>query len=373
MLSKGCYENNTVLRAELAVIHVTLTEFQHDDDLKHATDSLTALQIILTLLTRPAERQHTSHKLLLDAIIDLIRTRNENQQHTTLRKVRAHTGIIGNEAADTTAKRVILEEDTLPANQIYRHTLGALPHRPPFWISYQASPPAPTRGTATGLNSTSTRTPLQSLSEEDLGHTQAFTNPSKQFRRHVKPRLLNSLHHTSLYRRLILQASKDGARLATTASQITKRRRDSPKQATLLLKFLWGQLYNGKLAHRYGHQNTSACRLCGAPDSCTHIVGACPANTPHIIKKHNAAVQLIHAMIRQASKGGAALHRSPLTLISCDAGNITQVTPPQLTAILNEEEPTTTPPSSRETEHLLDLLDPELFNSLPAQTGNLRD
>ncbi len=118
------------------------------------------------------------------------------------------------------------------------------------------------------------------------------------------------------------KASKDGARLNTTSTQITTRRRDSPNQATQLLKFLWGQLYNGKLAFKYGHQSTPACRLCGAPDSCTHIAGACPANTSHIIKKHNAAVQLIHAAIRQSAKGGAALHRSPLTLISCVAGNI---------------------------------------------------
>ena len=38
----GLEENNTVLMAELAAKHVALTEFQHDNDLKIATDSLTA-------------------------------------------------------------------------------------------------------------------------------------------------------------------------------------------------------------------------------------------------------------------------------------------------------------------------------------------
>jgi hypothetical protein len=201
--------------------------------------------------------------------------------------------------------------------------------------------------------------------------THAFTNPSKQFRRHVKPRLLSGLYHTSLYRRLILQASKDGARLNTTSAQITTRRRDSPKQASLLLKFLWGQLYNGKLAFRYGHQPTPACRLCGAPDSCTHIAGACPANTSHIIKKHNAAVQLVHAAIRQASKGGAALHRSPLTLISCDAGNISQTTSAQLAALLTDDAPEPPPLLPTDTSHLLDLLDPDLFKTV--DTRNYTD
>ena len=88
----------------------------------------------------------------------------------------------------------------------------------------------------------STRVNLQSLSEEDLGRNHAFTNPSKQFRKHVKPRVLNALYHTSQYRRIILQAAKDGARLGYTAAQITKRRKAAPAQATQLFKFLWGQL-----------------------------------------------------------------------------------------------------------------------------------
>ena len=228
---------------------------------------------------------HSPHKQLLDAILGLIRSRDDKGHSTTLRKLRSHTGIRGNETADTTAKRVILEEDTLPEGLVIRHTMGAQPYRPPYWLQYQCPTPAPTPSTATGLSSTSTRPPLQSLSEEDFGYTRAFTRPSKQFRSRVKPEILNSLYHTSLYRRLILQASKNGARLATTASQITKRRSSNPAQAAQLLKFLWGQLYNGKIAHRYGLQPTPACRLCGAPDSCTHIAGACPANTRHIVKK----------------------------------------------------------------------------------------
>lgn len=57
--------------------------------------------------------------------------------------------------------------------------------------------------------------------------------------------------------------------------------------------------------------------------------GASPANNGHISKKHNSTVQLAHTMIRRggrAFKGGAALHRSPLTRISYDAGVISQTT-----------------------------------------------
>jgi hypothetical protein len=165
----------------------------------------------------------------------------------------------------------------------------------------------------------------------------------------------------SLYRRLILKAQTDGARLHTTASQITRRRTSSPAQANQLYTFLWGQLYNGKIAHRYGKQPTSACRLCGLPDSCTHIAGTCPANTAHIIKKHNAAVQLVHTAIRKASKGGAALHRSPLTLLCCDAGITPQTTTSQLHAITHPHEPPCPPTPDNAVAHLLDHLDPTSF------------
>ena len=230
-------------------IHQALITFANDPDLQIATESLTALQILLAIIIDPASRPHSPHKHLLDAIIGLIRYRDGKGHSTTLRKIRSHTGIRGNEAADTTAKRVILEEKVLPEGLVIRHTLGALPFRPQYWIHYQCPTPTPTPARSIGLPSSSTRQPLQSLSEEDLGYTQAFTRPSKQFRNRVKPRVLAGLYHTSLYRRLILQASKHGARLATTASQITKRRASDPAQATQLLKFLWGQLYNGKIAH----------------------------------------------------------------------------------------------------------------------------
>ena len=78
-----------------------------------------------------------------------------------------------------------------------------------------------------------------------------------------------------------------------------------------ILKFVWGLYYCGKLAYRYGHQPTDACPLCNLRDSCTHIGGECKAPVNINIKRHNAACQLVHAMIRKASKGGGAMVSSP--------------------------------------------------------------
>ena len=65
---------------------------------------------------------------------------------------------------------------------------------------------------------------------------------------------------------------------------------------------------------------TDACRLCGMPDSCTHIGGECNGSNGLFIKRHNAAVQLVHAMVRNCAMGGDTLHSIPLVLVTCDAG-----------------------------------------------------
>ena len=82
-----------------------------------------------------------------------------------------------------------------------------------------------------------------------------------------------------------------------------KKLTQSPWEGTSLLKFIYGQLYNGKLAMRYGHALTDECPLCQMPDSCTHISEECPDHEAMRISRHNAACQLIHAAIRKTAKG----------------------------------------------------------------------
>ena len=151
---------------------------------------------------------------------------------------------------------------------------------------------------------------------------QAFTKPSNQLSHKVRNATLRSLHHTCVYKCLILKAKAQGARTSTVGTAMHSYIRSSPKEGITILKFLYGQLYNGKLAHRYKQAPTDACPLCGMPDSCTHTAGQGKVHVDHIISKHNAACQLAHAAIRTALKGGGNLH-SPhdLTLVSMDAGS----------------------------------------------------
>ncbi len=75
----------------------------------------------------------------------------------------------------------------------------------------------------------------------------ALTRPSSHLRLKVQNALLRSLHHSSLYRCLIVANKKKGARTKTVGHALHKKLTHSPWEGTSLFKFLYGQLYNGKI------------------------------------------------------------------------------------------------------------------------------
>jgi len=148
----------------------------------------------------------------------------------------------------------------------------------------------------------------------------AFKNPSHQLRQKDSAVTHHIMHHTSLYRRLILQGRKQGARIANTGKVLHTWLRDIPKEGTNLLKCVYGQQYNGKLAHRYDHAPTDECPLCHLPDSCQHLAGKCEAQKTLHINRHNAACQLVYAAIRNSAKDRGALYRAKdLILVTTNA------------------------------------------------------
>jgi hypothetical protein len=94
-------------------------------------------------------------------------------------------------------------------------------------------------------------------------------------RQKVRDATLINIHHTSLYMRLILQARTQGANTATTGTTLHIRLRENANEGSHILKFIYGRLYNGKLAKLYGYVPTDECLLCHIPDSYTHIAGEC--------------------------------------------------------------------------------------------------
>ena len=143
------------------------------------------------------------------------------------------------------------------------------------------------------------------------------------------------MREISIYRRLIQQARTQGANTATTEASLHTRLRKNAKEGTNLLKFIHGQLYNGKLAERYGHAPTDECLLCHRPDSCTHIACECKAHKNLSISRHIAACQLIHVAIRNSAEGGGALYNAEdLCLVAADAGNQHQTTEEELDSLV---------------------------------------
>jgi hypothetical protein len=148
-----------------------------------------------------------------------------------------------------------------------------------------------------------------------------FTHPSHNLRQKVRVATLRNMHHTSLYKRLTHQAREQGARITATGKALHTRLWERPKEGTNILNILYGQLYNGKLAHGYGHTPTNERPLCPLPDSCTHIAGKGEAHKNLHINRHNAASHLVHAAIRNSAKGGGALYRAKdLILVIADDG-----------------------------------------------------
>ncbi len=76
----------------------------------------------------------------------------------------------------------------------------------------------------------------------------AFTRLSSQLRLKVRDSLFRSLHHSSLYMRFVIVSKEKGARTKTVGRALHRELIYNPWGGTSLLKFIYGQLYFGRLA-----------------------------------------------------------------------------------------------------------------------------
>ena len=149
---------------------------------------------------------------------------------------------------------------------------------PNFGSCTRPTPPTPTPVLATWSRQATLHPPWWTIPEVDRLQMHAFTRPSYQLRQKVRAATLRSIHQTSLYKRLILQARTHGTHTATTRATLHTRLRKNPKEGTNILNFIYEQLYNDKLAKRYGHAPTDECPLCHRLEYCTHIACECDAH-----------------------------------------------------------------------------------------------
>jgi hypothetical protein len=102
-----------------------------------------------------------------------------------------------------------------------------------------------------GTSCVTPRRPWLTIPEAASLQMHAFTRLSQHLRLKVRDAPLRSLHHFSFYMRLIVANKEKGARSKILGQTLHKKLTYSPREVTTLLKFIYGQLYNGKLALRY--------------------------------------------------------------------------------------------------------------------------
>ncbi len=67
----------------------------------------------------------------------------------------------------------------------------------------------------------------------------AFTRPSSHLRLKIRDALLRSLHHSSLYRRLITAVKERGARAKIVGQALHKKLTNSPWEGNSILHFIY--------------------------------------------------------------------------------------------------------------------------------------
>jgi len=129
----GTEETRTIMRAELVAIYTALDKFSTREWVRIFTDSLSSLHAIRHRYTHQGPRSpqnYHRHMLLLSGITDLLVEQRRRGLRMTLKKIRAHTNIRGNDLADAAAKMAVTQYDFLPESKKKKLTSGRF-HRVP--------------------------------------------------------------------------------------------------------------------------------------------------------------------------------------------------------------------------------------------------
>ncbi|KAJ9516866.1 hypothetical protein QJQ45_027280, partial [Haematococcus lacustris] len=258
-------ESNTINKAELTAIHAALTAGAK----RIATDSLCSIYQIRRALATPMSLITHRHNDILTAIATLI---IDSPVTIHFYKVRAHSGIIGNEGADALAKHAALHPE-LANTPAYRPTTRKETNT---WLSNEADGESPA--------------PLPDCRQSVRAH---------MHRKHS----LGLANQDSIYYQMSQEITKAAAKGAG-ARVMTDTNISIPAQRTALL-YRTGGLYNQKLAMRWKRATDDRCPLCGEADSATHLLSGCSETLPMVQERHNGAGRLIAKAISKGTLGGS--------------------------------------------------------------------
>ncbi|KAJ9515463.1 hypothetical protein QJQ45_016472 [Haematococcus lacustris] len=257
-------ECNTINKAELTAIHAAITAGVK----RIATDSLCSIYQIRRALANPMSLITHRHNDILTAIATLI---IDSPDTIHFYKVRAHSGIIGNEGADALAKHAALHPE-LANTPAYRPTTRKETNT---WLNNEADGETPA--------------PLPDCRQSVRAHMHRKHN-------------LGLANQDSIYYKMSQETTKAAAKGAGERV-MTDTNISIPAQRTALL-YRTGGLYNQKLAMRWKRATDDRCPLCGEADSATHLLSGCSETLPMVQERHNGAGRLIAKAISKGTLGG---------------------------------------------------------------------
>jgi ribonuclease HI len=275
---------NKITRAELVPILHALTHAPSETPLTVYTDSLCSIHLIKRICTNPRTLTGAKHWPMLLRIAEALRHRALSGSHTHIRKVKSHSGITGNEAADVAAVHAAKnpEEISIPRAHEKDNPYGA-----GAWVAIGRLP-----------RTRRTTNPEEKSAPQPTSYAPASNLTSALNKEALKTGALGTFATTGVYA-TAMQAARP-----TIDPQASRGMFKDPaitwRQLKLSMKALWGHLYNNKLAYRYGLSPTPNCPLCGEPDSTGHMLGGCKASEHLYIARHDAAVR---TLLKSLQKG----------------------------------------------------------------------
>jgi ribonuclease HI len=312
----------TINRAEGAAIWYAL---KHGLGTSIATDSATLLYQIKNMLMKPHSMRHSHNKALLQDIVEMIRT---SPNRIRLYKVKAHSGIPGNEYADEAARQAATnftsrQSAAADADAEVGHTQTTqntptctVTCDPPtqliFWPwATQQLRHGPDDYNAEG-NAQTQQPPQPHTPVQDLGSKlkQAVHAASK-----IGYSNVNSVYFQA-WQNIINTADGPMSNAFMHDCDITQA-----KERKLTLQYRSGGLCTAKMRYRMKIVKTPNCELCGQPDGGHHSLSGCPELKGLYTNRHNEAGKLIMRYIMKGAKGG--------TIVMHDVGKHDDHTPEQ--------------------------------------------
>jgi ribonuclease HI len=273
---------NTITRAESAAIHEAL---QYGTSI--ATDSTACMYQLRNMMMKPMRMRHHKNRHMLTSILQRVQS---SGQVVRIFKVKAHTGVLGNEYADEAAKKATeLLADDKTSHQPVTCTANAVPpYTDQFW---------PVKASTSQLDDGDACDKPGPVWVDDLGGA---------LKRHLHPiHKLGQSNTDSMYYQLWQQTVP--AADCRTSNVYLHDARLPPIAVRLTFQARCGQTNTANMRYKRGLAPNNLCLLCGAPDGVFHSLGGCRHMKGMYILRHNEAVWIILRWLLKGRLGASVV------------------------------------------------------------------